>query len=64
MDLEFHEKGDGINFVNVWNVSLEGRKLMGDAEGWEEGAGSTITPFGVGGLGLRSLWVLKHSFTA
>lgn len=63
MDLELHEKGDGINFARAWNESLGARKLAGDIEGWEGGAGSTIMPSGVGGLGLKSLWVLEHSFT-
>jgi hypothetical protein len=29
VDLELHEKGDGINFVNVWNESLETRESVG-----------------------------------
>lgn len=55
MDLELHEKGDGINFANVWNESLETRDSVGGAGDWEEGVGSAITPCGVGGLGLKSL---------
>jgi hypothetical protein len=54
VDLELHEKGDGINFVNVRNESLETRESVGDAVRWEEGAGSTITPSGVGELELKS----------
>lgn len=42
--LAFHEKGDGINFANVWNESLE---VLGS--GW-----STVTPSGIGGSGSRS----------
>lgn len=30
---------------------------------WEEGAGATITPSWIGGLGSKSLWVLEPSFT-
>jgi len=58
VDLEPHEKGNGINLVNVRNESLETREVMG-----EEGAGSAITPSGVGGLGSKSLWVLEPPFT-
>lgn len=47
--LELHEKGDGINLAKVWNEILETRE-----SGWEEGIGSTITPSGIGGLGLTS----------
>jgi len=63
VDLEFHEKGEGINFANVWNESLERRELAGETRVWEEEVGSTVTPSGVGGLGLMSLWVLESSFT-
>lgn len=58
MDLEPHEKEDGINFVNVRNESLETRESVG-----EGGAGLEITPSGVGGLGWKSLWELEPPFT-
>lgn len=64
MDLELQEKGDGINLAKDWNESLETRESEGGGAGiLEEGAGLTITPSGVGGSGLRSLWVLKPPFT-
>lgn len=63
MDLEFHEKGDGINLAIVWNESLETRESERGAEFLEEGVGSTITPSEIGGPGLRSLWVLEPPFT-
>jgi hypothetical protein len=56
VDLELHEKGEGINFANVWNESLERPELTGETRVWEEEVWSTITPSGVGGLGLMS-WV-------
>ena len=62
VDLEFHENGDGINLVNVRNESLDTWGSEGNARVLEERVGSTITPSGIGGLGLRSLWVSEPSF--
>lgn len=60
VDLELHEKGDGINLAKVWNDSLGRRESVG-TEVWEEGVG-LITPSGAGGSGLTSLCV-EPSFT-
>ena len=60
MDLELHKKGDGINFVKVWNESLGRRESVG-TEVWEEEV-ELITPSEAGGSGLRSLCV-EPSFT-
>jgi hypothetical protein len=54
VDLELHEKGDGMNFANAWNESLETRESVRDGSVLEEEVGSGITPSGTGGLELRS----------
>jgi len=54
VNVELHEKGEGINLVKVRNESLEAQESERGGGVLEEEVASTITPFEIGGLGLRS----------